>query len=429
VTAPPAVRPAFPPSLGAGVKAAAVSWALVLSLGWILSQVLDRVAHSAVIAFACAATVPVVALTSRRADGTSAVRPASWALLAWVPYVFGGAAFQLSQPLVNASFRCGNGVMGLFALGIASVPVVFATLVVSGVVVDRFRFERATRLSAYVTVALSLVVLAASLRRSHEPEPEDYVASLPTVAVLTSDSDRFDGPGFSVAHEDRSGALAAGCELFTSGSQREDRDRHDGVGQTFEKELGPTCAGVRVLRDPRHDVWIVQTSATPPLTEFPVETQGGRAEVLDLDVSDVASSLRPPTAWKASLAVGFSFALAVLGSALRTRRRAAEWRAARPGVHGGGGWVTFEDGTPPVHFARALTLPMGPVLVLESSRTLAHYREHGRPDEGARLTAGSVEQLRSAADARATDLHAYATLVALLTLAPMLAAYLHGLLG
>jgi hypothetical protein len=111
-----------------------------------------------------------------------------------------------------------------------------------------------------------------------------------------------------------------------------------------------------------------------------------------------------------------------------TDRKARCWRNARPGVHRGG-WVTFADGAPPVHVADAERWPAGDVLVLEAPRAAPHYREHGRMGDGARVGLGSLAAMADAADARTTGLHSFAVLVGLLTLAPMAACYLVGLLG
>jgi hypothetical protein len=412
-------------------QATAVSWVLALGLALLARQVFgDGVAYAPLVALACAVTVPLVSRRARRSDGGSAVRPASWVLLAWVPYLFGGAAFELSEPIVQGHWRCGNPVMAMFVVVLASVPVVFAMAVLSAVVVDRFRLVLTTKLAAWAAVGLSVVALCACLRRIDEVDPEHYVASLPVVAALESDVDRYDGPGFSVEYRPRqegADVAAGGCNVFTHGLRLDPRDR---MGPAFERQVGPSCSGTRVRRDASHDLWIVESPAFAGFSRLAFEVHGGGAEAVDIDARRVASSLRPPMAWTASLAVGCAFALALLGVAIRMRRRAEAWRAARPGVHGGGGWVTFEDGTPPAHFAGAATLPACTVLVLESSPRTPHYREHGRLDEGARFATGTFfDDVLQPAEARARDMQAFAILVALLTLAPILAAYLDGLLG
>jgi hypothetical protein len=180
------------------------------------------------------------------------------------------------------------------------------------------------------------------------------------------------------------------------------------------------------LRDAEHDLWIFQPPGTPTSASYAID---GNLEQTEVIARTVASSLRPPTAWAVSQAVGTLLALGVAGIAFTRRRRAESWRAGRTGAHRGQGWVTFEDGTPPTHFSSAATVHLGNVLVVEPSRLTQNYREHGRVEGAARIAAGTFDQVLQAADTRATDLYLLATLVALLTLAPMLAAALQGLLG
>jgi hypothetical protein len=72
-------------------------------------------------------------------------------------------------------------------------------------------------------------------------------------------------------------------------------------------------------------------------------------------------------------------------------------------------------------------LPEGHVLVLDFVARTPHYRDPGGVHPTARVAAGTLESVTLAAGARATDLHAFAILVALVTLAPMLAAAAAGL--
>ncbi len=426
MTRPPIVHRKLAPCLVAGAAAVACSGAIAIALALLESSLLGAdAAYAPVVPLACVLSVVLVSRAARRSDGGSAVRAATWALVAWAPYLFCAAAYDLSNPMVHAHWRCGTGDVGLIFLALLSLPVVFSSSILVALAVDRFRLTRGTRLFAAVAVGAAAIVLVFSLRRSHKLERDAYLASLPAVAEFAKDDDRFDGPSFFVEErlalqpgkESEGTARVGPCMIFARASGQD------------PAEVAPVCEGTRVLRDQAHDLWIFRAPQKAPSSSYAVDGRSGRVSPVDIDVKRVASSLRPPAAWTASLAVGTALALALVGVALGIRRRADAWRTARPGLHGGGGWVTFEDGTPPAHFATAATFPGGPVLVLESSRTVSHYREHGRPAEGARLAAGSFEDLAQAAAARATDLYAVASLVALLTLAPMLAAGLYGLLG
>ncbi len=416
----PVVRRSWKPSLVAALLGVACSLALVFAFSLLAGALLPRVAFSPVLAVACAASVLVASGIARRAERGRSLRAASWALVGWAPYIFGGAAFDLSNPLVAGRWRCGTADVGLFFLAACSVPVVFALTTLCAVQADRVRVPRVTRLVAWLAVGVSALALTASLSRSHKLASEDYVASLPAVAEFSRDDDRFRGPWFTIEQRPPSESPGAvgGCTIFSIDHE------------TDARAISPECQGTRVLRDALHGVWIFETPTAVGGRLYSAITDRSRiVQPVDVGVRTVASSLRPPTSWTVSLAVGCALGLALLGIARGIRTRADAWRSARRGAHGGGGWVTFEDGTPPGHFASAAALPVGAVLVLESSRKAPHYREHGRTDEGARIAEGSFEQIAERAEGRATDLHAFATLMAWLTVAPMLAAYLNGLLG
>jgi hypothetical protein len=405
VNSPPVVRRKLGSSLFAGGVAVVCSWLLTIVFGglawWLLG---GDVAFTIVIALACLATLPLASRIARRVSGASAVRTTSCVLVAWSPYLFGGAAFQLGIPIVQAHWRCGTGDVGLFFAAALSLPIVFGTALAVGVVVDRLRFVLTTKAVAWLTVGLSVLVLAASLRRVHDVVPDGYLASLPVVASMTKD------------HED-----PRFCPLWratwTAAERGTSADGHE-----------PSCEGVRVLEDAAHGLVIFQMPAQDG-SPMSYAIKVGRSGLSEITVRSVASSLRPPTAWAVSQAVGTAIGLLLVVVAFVTRRRAGAWRTAKTGAHGGEGWVTFEDGTPPTHFAGVAALPAGQVLILSSSRGAPHYREHGGIEEGARFVAGTVDDVVQTAETRATDLHAVAILVGLLTLAPMLAAAVDGLLG
>ena len=378
----------------------------------------EGVPYSLLIAFACAATVLVSWGALRRRDGGSTVRAAAWPLLGWCPYLFGGAAVAIGEPIVVAHWRCGTGDMGLLMLALLSVPVVFALAIVSMLALDRARLGAVTRVGAWAAVGASLFFYVAGLARSQKATPDEYLASLPTVAALCGGDARFQGPGFSVEQRTERGpdGEASRCTIVAANDSR---------------PIQGDCAGVNVKRDEAHDLWVFQASTCragrPDDRSWRHALHSGGAEFVEVRPSTVASALRPPTAWAASNAVGCLAGLALVAIASVLRRRAGEWRFARPGTHSGGGWVTFDDSTPPVHSASAAPIPEGPVLVLEPPRKTPHYREAGGIDPGARFTPGTLEELTLAARSRGTDLHAVAILVALVTLAPMIAAALAGL--
>jgi hypothetical protein len=196
-----------------------------------------------------------------------------------------------------------------------------------------------------------------------------------------------------------------------------------------EERLSTSCSGVRVLHDAEHGFWVFQVPASGGVQNTAIDAASEGINPVRITVGRVSSSLRPPTPWSAMLAAGVAGTLAILAFARELRRKSEVWRSARVGVHCGEGWVTFEDGTPPAHFAGAAALPTGLLLVLEPSLKAPHYREHGRADDRARFAAGTLDDVLLAADTRIAGYHALASLALLLALAPMVAAALSGFLG
>jgi hypothetical protein len=404
---------AFPSSLGTGALAVALSWGAVL-LAWALVQVCGgSISYSAVIAIACVVVVPIVARPRRGGPAASRLRAASVALLGWFPYVLGGAVLELDNPIaVSGHTRCGNGIMGLYFLTLCSVPVVFSGAIVFAAMVARLPLRRATRGVALVATIAAVLALGASVRRIHDPDPDGYLASLPIVAELSGADPRFHGPGFEVAETALAGeGPGASCVVSMERGQMRVADR---------------CGGLQILQDVARSLWIFRSAGAAPYETYALSTDRGGAMVSEVTVWRVASSLRPPTVWIVLNAAGALCAALLLIGAAWARARAERWRAARPGAHTGGGWVTFAD-APPTHVAEAAGLPLGDVLVREASRQEPSYREHGRIEAG--VQGGTLEAQVASADALATGLCAFALLLAAISAAPVLAAAARGLLG
>src|SRR5579871_5942772 len=178
----PAHKP-FRPGLVAGALSVALSWGFAAALSFFGSLVFGPLAYSPVIVLASVAAVLATAWCVRGRDGGSALRPASWALVAWVPYLYGATSIDLGEPIIEGHWRCGTGLMALLFLAVVSMPFVFALGVTLTAVADRHRLTRATALAAFVGLGLALVVLGLVLRRSGKPESSGYVASVPVLRV------------------------------------------------------------------------------------------------------------------------------------------------------------------------------------------------------------------------------------------------------
>ncbi len=411
----------------AGAQAVAISWGFALVLGFAGVAFLGQ-GFQPTVAFAAALTVHLVARLARRGDPAIAARTAAFVQLAWFPYLFGLAAFTLSDPIVAGHWRCGTGDFAMLMLGLVSLPVVFGLAIVTALVLEKLRVRWASFGPAAALALVSPIVLAKSAWRLPLSTPDGYLAGLPVVATLSGDEGRFDGPGFVIEraqppHEQSANARTA---LKRPGAVCELR----GVEQPTDEggELTESCAGLRVLRDEAHGLWIVVGPGVTgsALAAVDARNPGARAEVT---ARSVCSSLRPPAPWAIGQAVAALAALVLVGSAAAGSRRTRAWGAATRGQHTGGGWVSFEDGRPPIHLADAVHLPAGHVLVLEAARRATGYREHGLPVGAARVAAGTFEQLVEETRAGSSVLYGLAIVLCLLTLAPMLAAGLNGLLG
>jgi hypothetical protein len=394
--------------------AVAVSWLLVGFLEVLVRLLATgdaRFLDEVIVAAACVATVPIVAVQQRRADGGSAIRPASFVLLAWFPCSFALATLQLATPVqmesrVEFPTTFGDetswsswkdaptsGFVRRWGLrlgvpGSASIPGVFVAAMVLAMAADRRRSRRAPQIAACTAVAVSVLVLAASLRRIHKLELEDYLASLRVAGMLSGDGVPFEGPGFSVTRVTGDAMFSAVTRRWRESGRRrlfviDDPFVWGGPGRR-DSEFDPLyqCSkwgmpqGVRAHQcQPEGPVLVLRDAVTLSPNCYAVDDS---LETAEISPRAMGSSLRPPTPWAVSNAVGTLLALALLFRAASIRRRADRWQAGRPGEHRGQGWVSFEDGTPPAHIATAATLPVGAVVVLERERVSQHYREHGR---------------------------------------------------
>jgi hypothetical protein len=349
--------------------------------------------------------VPLAALCG---PGGRPLRAASVALWMWSAYLYVGAGFfggalgvpgEVDEPRGRG---CGFGVI-LVLLALVAVPIAGAVTATVAGAWCRWVWPRFTQTLAFAMVLLALAVFLANARRVLKgavPE-EAYYASLPVVARLSGDD------------------ASSGCIVTTEASIDPAATRALVEALRATRESVP-CEGARVRRDALHDYWIVETANRKRLAwQGPVAPDGLRSTAIF--PSDVIGSLRPPTSWAISQALGTLLALALVAVAWRTRRRADVWRSARAGDYDGDGTVTFRDGTAPARFVRQETLRRGPVLVLSPTPAAPTYREPGGVGADARLRGGDLATLLREARTRAADLDAFAILTVALTVAPMLA--------
>jgi hypothetical protein len=426
---------------------------LSLLMQWMWAR--GGVAYSPIVAIVC---VAMALLGGRVARDRGGVRVASWILLAWVPCVCVGAFDRLSKPLLCAYSSCSSGEGSLPFLLIVSLPCLFCLMALIGLGLERVLSVPAGGATAWLSILGALVALASCLGRLHLVAPDDYVDSLPVVGELLSPGDpvygAYRGPWFVIEERAPSSGTRLGRDVesiaaresmllaLTRDGPEVDFDDYD-YPPAFDpsgcllrlrvsedlllspRRIADHCDGIRV-RAGEPGVFIVEVPRRPP---FVLTPRSGVHEA-DLRIEGIASSLRPPTAWIVSLAVGTVLALGLGLGAVRVRFRADAWRSAVGGTHRGKGWVLFDQDAPPVHFAAAASLPAGPVSVRMGPQPPSSYRVHGGGVDGnALIAAGTSADILERAELRSADLYALARLVSLVTLAPVVAGAALGLLG
>jgi hypothetical protein len=341
----------------------------------------------------------------------------------------------LSQPLVSSHTRCGTGDIALLFLGALAIPVVFALATLAQLCFP-FRVRGVHVATSWLAVLAAMVALVLCLWRVRRVAPDEYVGSL---EEYPSDS----APWFRIRYDGRPTpeAPSGGCML----SLRQDAydqspadlralqdfgaAHDDSLPGPSTRKLADRCDGIVVHLDRGNSVAVVEVPGdTFPGNTFALRRDGG-IDPTDVRIDQVSSSLRPPTGWIASLGVGALLALGLALAAVVERRRAEAWRSAIPGTHRGEGWVVFDDHAPPIHFAAAAALPVGPVSVRMGAQPESGYRVHGGVDGSAWIASATLAVILVRAELRSTDLLALAKLVALVTLAPVAAAAAVGLLG
>jgi hypothetical protein len=299
--------------------------------------------------------------------------------------------------------------------------VVLAALLV---VAQRKGALRALRVGALCAVPAGLVLTLASAWRAPLPDPSGYVDSRPLVGTLPPAAGspvRVD-PGVSPwwswpgrVYEDRLGDMVVTrscggsiCALVL-GKVEPDMPIWPRARVTVDG-TGP----VSIRRDARLGVLFVEDASG-------VRALSGGAAI-DVDLADIASGARPPIGWVLSAALGLGAAIGTLWRARRHERRVAELDRGRAGAVGTDGWIAFDEPYAPARAAEGL---IGPVLVLGAAGG-GGYRGAGAGTAW-RALPGTRAELVDRELGRSASLSALALAVALLALAPLVAASALGL--
>ncbi|MEO5730218.1 MAG: hypothetical protein ABI134_09205 [Byssovorax sp.] len=391
--------------------------------------------------------VAATPLLRRLARWAGTPRPelcAAWSLLGAFPLLALGARIALSDPVLSSTWRCGTGDMGLLALS----PIPFTLLgalsglIAFGVSSSRRQRREGSRLHLLSRGALvlgTILVAAAASRALHKPSTDhaiQYLKSLPTIAVLpppppvqagaTDPAPDPDAPVREVVDEVRFGDIIArrGCknEMCSAILLRADGPAPPSRSMKLQPVSSqvPPQEPVRIQQDEEHGLWIVGDNRA---------FRAGDLVITDIRVDTIGDELSAPLGWILGGAAGLLLAAALEYRRHRLAQRLLQIEAARAGVLGENGWITFDDDARTLRASPDLALSPGPVLLVRRGAGAAvtgGYRSEGTLGED-EIVAGAREDLAAPLRARMAALSALGIASALLTTAPLLASWTAGL--
>jgi hypothetical protein len=173
--------------------------------------------------------------------------------------------------------------------------------------------------------------------------------------------------------------------------------------------------------DPRSHFYAARSGDQAPVLYSPCN-----AEISEVSPAQIAPHLAPPRAWLGLAALGVLLSVGALGSNARRLGDLRRFAHARVGTLAEGGWIHFEDGSPPMR-SPAAGLPEGPVVVFGASLgARAPYRSDGLASP-VTVQAGTREACLAAARGPIAGAAATALAITVLTAGPLLAAALRGM--
>lgn len=358
-------------------------------------------------------------------------------LMAMAPMLFLGALMAMGDPILSSHWRCGTGDIGFAMLApIASFLFGATGALIACVVAGKERrgVDALIRGGRLVALALSLMLLGGgAIRAANRPDPDHYLARLPQVGVLKPVSgdpievipNAGEPPerGPTRVYEDRVANITVrreciqeSCQIIVlpaDGAPRPAEQKWSGVSVS-------ATATLTVYRDEKHDLWIFDHHAA---------FRGPSHRLVDIYAGDVADGLAPPSGWMIGAAIGVVIAAGVGVKRRRLSRRFAAISAAVPGVHNKNGWITLDESLPSFRAAPDLGLEEGPVLIVTGAGAGAAggaYRADGSA-RGVEILAGEREGHLAVIRRQITSLDALAMSAQVLTVAPLVAAWVRGL--
>jgi len=380
------------------------------------------------------ASKPLANRVMRWADVPRGEVVAALAMLGACPVLLLGALYAMSDPIVSSHWRCGTGDAGLVIMA----PFAFVVLGGLGGFVTMVAMRRERRwvnallrgVSLCAITAAATLAVMAFVRRHGRTDADHYIASLPIVATVPPPSgepveireatfrwQRAPIKVYDTTVEDvaiRRLCMDSYCDVVVKAAGEPWSMEHE---TRSNLTVGPRDV-LSMKRDVENGLLVLEGQGR---TAF----RDKQFTLVDVGVHEVKRSLAPPLGWGVGAAAGVVIALCLQLWRASAKRRLGRLAAAKAGVAGENGWISFEDETPSL---RADNVAAGPVLVLlgEGSRGDA-YRGEG-PRGVVEILSGAREEILLGARSQLLALDALSLSSVVLTAMPLVASAMVGIL-
>lgn len=273
---------------------------------------------------------------------------------------------------------------------------------------------------ASLALAAPLLVIAWNRAQTY-PDPKDYLASLPVMAVVPPVS----GDPFEVVRSENLG----------SGIRTEARKIYKDpiAGLVIERSCGSSDAQCSVSFDGDSNCReIVRGAAEVTLRRDAdgglifVEDGEGRfafrdGSLVHLTLREIAGRMSPSMGWIGAGLLGMLLAVWFKLRRRNARQRLDRLAAATPGFHGEDGWIVADDERPAFRADPDLKLPVGPVLIFSGGRRRGAVYRDGQSAEPVEILAGTRDDLMEERRRDVAALDVLAVAAVGLGVAPLLA--------
>jgi len=280
----------------------------------------------------------------------------------------------------------------------------------------------ALRVVGLASLALAAPLLVSAWNRAQTyPAPEDYLASLPVMAVVPPVS----GDPFKEVRSVNRGSM---------GSTEARKIYKDHIaGLVIERSCGSFDAVCAVDFDGKSSCReIVRGAAEITLRRDAdgglifVEDGEGRFAFRDgllvhLTLHELAGRMSPSMGWIGAGLLGMLLAVWFKLRRRSVRKRLDRLAAATPGFHGEDGWIVADDERPAFRADPDLKLPVGPVLIFSGARRRGAVYRDGQSAEPVDILAGTRDDLMEERRREVAALDVLAVAAVGLGIAPLLA--------